>query len=97
MSNFTHAGSVELIYFNFARKRFTETENQTVLRKNLVETEALDDSIPLSQIKGNHTNVVSQRMLCYTYMCILPIQLQPEDLFSQSKRFKSERKGEVLK
>ena len=66
---FSHAASVELIFFNFARKRFTETENQTVLRKILVETKALDDSIHLSQIKGKHTNVVSQKnALLYLYV-----------------------------
>lgn len=58
-----------MIFFNFARKRFTKTENQTVLRKILVETKALDDSIHLSQIKGNHTNMVSQKNgLLYLYV-----------------------------
>ena len=37
---------------NDVRCRFTETENQNVLRKLISETKALDDSIPFSHIKG---------------------------------------------
>ena len=34
------------------RKPFTETENQAVLRRVITETKALDETIPLSQIRG---------------------------------------------
>ena len=34
------------------RKRFTHTKNQTVLRRVITETKALDESDALSQIRG---------------------------------------------
>ena len=40
------------VSLNDVRCRFTETENQNVLKKLITETKALDDSIPFSHIKG---------------------------------------------
>lgn len=38
--------------YNPNRKRFTETENQAILKRVITETKALDETIALSQIKG---------------------------------------------
>ena len=41
-----------IVYTCTFRKRFTESENQVVLRRVITETKALDDTIALSQIRG---------------------------------------------